>query len=272
MAALVIRDLSKSYLSIEALKGVSLEVNPGEFVALIGRSAAGKSTLLRCINRLVEPTSGEVFLNDVNLTKLGVKRLREARRDIGMIFQEFNLVNRLPVITNVLSGRLGYTSTWRAMLRIFPQADVKRAEELLGKVGLIDFRNNRADQLSGGQRQRVGIARALIQEPKLLLVDEPTSSLDPQIGFEIMELIYRISQESKIPVLISIHDVDLAKEFASRIIALKFGRKVYDGDPSGVSFDAVYKYEKAVEKEGKTQDKTIGEKEEPLQKIEIYEP
>ncbi|MDP2960261.1 MAG: phosphonate ABC transporter ATP-binding protein [candidate division Zixibacteria bacterium] len=245
---LVVKDLTKIYPNGEkAVNKVSIKVNQGEFVGLIGRSAAGKSTLLRCINRLVEPTSGEVFLNGVNITKLDMKGLREVRRDIGMIFQEFNLVNRLSVIMNVLSGRLGYVSTLRAMFRFFPKEDIERAEMLLEKVGLSDFKNNRVDQLSGGQRQRVGIARALIQEPLLLLVDEPTSSLDPQIGYEIMELIQRISKEYKIPVLISIHNVDLAKEFASRIIALKFGRMIYDGDPIGVDFDAVYKYEKAVE-------------------------
>ena len=271
MTALVVRDLNKSFPGVEALKEVSLEVDSNGFVALIGRSAAGKSTLLRCINRLVEPTSGEVFLYSVNLTKLDVKRLREARRDIGMIFQEFNLVNRLPVITNVLSGRLGYVSTWRAILRVFPKEDIERAEELLERVGLIDFRDNRADRLSGGQRQRVGIARALIQKPKLLLIDEPTSSLDPQIGYEIMELIHKISQESKIPVLISIHAVDLAKEFATKIIALRFGRKIYDGDPKGLNFDAVYKYEKAIEAE-EAQEKTIQERAKDSQKVEMYEP
>jgi phosphonate transport system ATP-binding protein len=271
MEALVVRDLKKSYSGVEALKAVSLEVDSDGFVALIGRSAAGKSTLLRCINRLVEPTSGEVFLYGVNLMKLNVKRLREARRDIGMIFQEFNLVNRLPVITNVLSGRLGYVNTWRAIFRVFPKDDIERAEELLERVGLIDFRNSRADQLSGGQRQRVGIARALIQNPKLLLVDEPTSSLDPQIGYEIMELIRQISQESKIPVLISIHAVDLAKEFASKIVALKFGQKVYDGDPDGVDFDAVYKYEKTIEAE-EAPKKEIQKQGKGSEKVDVYEP
>jgi len=271
MAALIIKDLNKSYSGLEALKEVSLEVSSDGFVALIGRSAAGKSTLLRCINRLVEPSSGEVFLYGTNLTKLNTKRLMEARRGIGMIFQEFNLVNRLSVITNVLSGRLGYVSSWRAILRVFPKKDIERAEELLERVGLIDFRNHRADQLSGGQRQRVGIARALIQDPKLLLVDEPTSSLDPQIGYEIMELIKKISQESKIPLLISIHVVDLAKEFATKIIALKFGRKVYDGDPNGVDFDAVYKYEKATEAE-EAQKKEIQEQRNDSGKVEMYEP
>jgi phosphonate transport system ATP-binding protein len=249
MIELAVNDLYKSYSGVEALKGVNLEVNSNEFVALIGRSAAGKSTLLRCINRLVEPTSGEVLFRGKDLTTLDTKRLREARRDIGMIFQEFNLVNRLPVITNVISGRLGYLSTWRVMFRTFPKEDIQRAEAILDRVGLLDFKEHRADQLSGGQRQRVGIARALIQEPKLLLIDEPTSSLDPQIGYEIMELMREISVETKIPVLISIHDIDLAKEFASRIIALKFGEKIFDGNPDDVCFDEVYKYEKQVEAE-----------------------
>ena len=251
MIELTIKDLYKSYDGVEALKNVSLEVKSDEFVALIGRSAAGKSTLLRCINRLVEPTSGEVLFCGKDLTTLDTKRLRDSRRDIGMIFQEFNLVNRLPVLTNVLSGRLGYINTWRVMFRVFPKEDIQRAEELLERVGLIDFKAHRADKLSGGQRQRVGIARALIQNPKLLLIDEPTSSLDPQIGHEIMELMREIAEETKIPVLISIHDIDLAKEFASRIIALKFGEKIFDGDPDDVCFDEVYKYEKQIEAEQK---------------------
>jgi len=251
MIELAVKNLYKSYSGVEALKGVNLEVKSDEFVALIGRSAAGKSTLLRCINRLVEPTSGEVLFRKIDLITLDTKRLREARRDIGMIFQEFNLVNRLPVITNVLSGRLGYLSNWRVMFRVFPKEDIQRAEELLERVGLIDFKDHRADKLSGGQRQRVGIARALIQDPKLLLIDEPTSSLDPQIGYEIMELMREIAEETKIPVLISIHNIDLAKEFASRIIALKFGEKIFDGNPDDVCFDAVYKYEKQIEAEQK---------------------
>lgn len=249
MIELEVKNLYKSYSGVEALKGVDLEVNSDEFVALIGRSAAGKSTLLRCINRLIEPTSGEVLFRGVDLEKLGTKKLREARRDIGMIFQEFNLVNRLPVITNVLSGRLGYLSTWRVMFRLFPKKDIQKAEDILERVGLIDFKDHRADNLSGGQRQRVGIARALIQDPKLLLIDEPTSSLDPQIGYEIMELMHKIAEETKIPVLISIHDIDLAKEFANRIIALKFGEKIFDGNPDDVNFDNVYKYEKKIESE-----------------------
>lgn len=267
MTELIVRDLKKLYPGVEALTGVSFEVSSDEFVVLIGRSAAGKSTLLRCINRLVEPTGGEVFFRGVNLTKLNKKSLRQARRNIGMIFQEFNLVNRLPVITNVLSGRAGYVSTWRIMLRAFPKEDIERAEALLERVGLIDFRHQRADQLSGGQRQRVGIARALIQNPELLLIDEPTSSLDPQIGHEILELIYEMFQESKIPVLISIHTVDLAKEFATRIIALKFGRKVYDGDPNDVDFDAVYKYEKTIEAQ-EDEEKEIRKRGESNKKVE----
>ena len=269
MIELAVKDLYKSYSGVEALKGVNLEVKSDEFVALIGRSAAGKSTLLRCINRLVEPTSGEVLFRGIDLTTLDTKELREARRDIGMIFQEFNLVNRLPVITNVIAGRLGYLNTWRVMFRAFPKEDIQRAEEILERVGLIDFKEHRADRLSGGQRQRVGIARALIQDPKLLLIDEPTSSLDPQIGHEIMELMLEISEETKIPVLISIHDIDLAKEFASRIIALKFGQKIFDGNPEDVCFDEVYKYEKQIEADQRkaeiSEDKSKKE-----EQIEIY--
>ena len=164
-------------------------------MALIGPSGAGKSTLIRCVNRLVEPTSGKVFLGDQELTSLGAGRLRRARRQMGMIFQEYALVERLTVMENVLSGRLGYVGFWRSFLRKFPQSDIDEAFRLLERVGLDDMVDKRADELSGGQRQRVGIARALIQNPQLLLVDEPTASLDPKTSRQIMRLVCELCEE-----------------------------------------------------------------------------
>jgi len=218
-----------------ALDGVTLDVPAGQVVALIGPSGAGKSTLIRCINRLVEPTSGQVLLDGLDLTPLGRGPLRLARRRIGMIFQEFALVERLTVMENVLSGRLGYVGFWRGYLRRFPQADVERAFELLARVGLEDFVDKRADALSGGQRQRVGIARALMQAPELLLVDEPTASLDPKTSRQIMRLLSELCAERGLAAIINIHDVKLAQRFVQRVIGLAAGRVVYDGLPGGLT-------------------------------------
>lgn len=230
--ALQVRDLRAGYAGREILRGVSFSVAPDDFFAIIGPSGAGKSTLIRCVNRLVEPTSGEVLLDGRNLVTLGQRHLREARRNIGMIFQEFNLIERLSVIDNVLTGRLGYTGTLRSFFRKFRREDVGRALELLERVGLKDHVHKRADRLSGGQRQRVGIARALMQNPRLLLVDEPTSSLDPKIAREVMQLIRGIANELRIPVLCNIHDVKLATEFCTHIIGLQDGVKKFEGRPS----------------------------------------
>ncbi len=222
-----------------ALDGVSLEVPAGQIVALIGPSGAGKSTLIRCINRLVEPTSGRVVLDGLDLTALGRGPLRLARRRIGMIFQEFALVERLTVMENVLSGRLGYVGFWRSWLRRFPAADVARAFELLARVGLEGFVDQRADALSGGQRQRVGIARALMQAPALLLVDEPTASLDPKTSRQIMRLLSELCAERNLAAIINIHDVLLAQRFVQRVIGLRAGRVVYDGPPDGLTPDVL---------------------------------
>lgn len=231
MEALVVENLNKTYLGgEEALRGVSIEVARKEFVGLIGLSGSGKSTLLRCINRLVEPDSGKVFLGGTEITALGKKNLKLARRNMGMIFQEFNLIERLTVLHNILSGRLGYVGLWRSILRKFPQGDIDRAMQISKVVGIQPYLHKRADELSGGQRQRVGIARALIQDPQLLLVDEPTSSLDPAIGRDVMREIHRISKELEVPVLISIHDVGLALEFADRIVAMRDGLVVSEGE------------------------------------------
>ena len=222
-----------------ALKGVDLTVPDGQIMALIGPSGAGKSTLIRCINRLVEPTGGKVFLNDLELSALGAGQLRRARRRMGMIFQEYNLVERLSVMENVLSGRLGYVGFWRSYFRRFPQSDVDEAFRLLGRVGLDHMVDKRADELSGGQRQRVGICRALAQDPELLLVDEPTASLDPKTSRQIMRLICELCGERKLSAIINIHDVMLAQMFAQRIVGLKLGEIVYDGPPDGLTADVL---------------------------------
>ncbi len=227
---LTVNNLRKVYSTgDEALKGVSTTVGGNEVVAMIGPSGAGKSTFIRCINRLTEPTEGEVILDDTNLTTLSKNDLRSARRDIGMVFQEYNLVERLSVMENVLSGRLGYVSTWNAFRRNFPQEDIDRAYDILETVGLDGMENKRADELSGGQRQRVGIARAVIQEPKILLADEPTSSLDPDTSHAVMELLTDIAANAEIPVLINIHEVPLAVEYTDRILGLYDGELVFDG-------------------------------------------
>ncbi len=226
---LEISDLVKTYPNgLKALHGISLAVDRPMVVAIIGSSGAGKSTLIRCVNRLVEPTSGRVVLNGTEITALGRHGLRKARRRIGMIFQEYNLVERLTVMENVLSGRLGYVSFWRAYRRHYPPDDVAAAFEILDRVGLEGRENARADALSGGQRQRVGIARALMQRPELLLVDEPTASLDPKTSRQIMRLIVELAHERGTPVLINIHDDALAQTFADHIVGLRDGRDVLE--------------------------------------------
>jgi phosphonate transport system ATP-binding protein len=227
-----VSSLSKRYKGgDEALRGVSFDVPAGQVVALIGPSGSGKSTLIRCINRLVKPTSGSVELNGTDITRLGARGLRRARRLMGMIFQEYALVERLTVMENILSGRLGYVSFWRSFLRRFPKGDVDKAFALLDRVGLSDHVDKRASDMSGGQRQRVGIARALEQDPALLLVDEPTASLDPKTARQIMRLICEVCRERGLPAIISMHDVPLAKMFADRVIGLSAGEIVFDGPP-----------------------------------------
>jgi phosphonate transport system ATP-binding protein len=232
---LEIQGLVKRYPTGDhALRGVDLTVPDGQVMALIGPSGAGKSTLIRCINRLVEPTAGRVDLDGEDLTRLGPRALRRARRQIGMIFQEFALVERLSVMENVLSGRLGYVGFWRSALRRYPPTDIDRAFDLLDRVGLAGFEDKRADALSGGQRQRVGIARALMQEPTLLLVDEPTASLDPKTSRQIMRLITELALERRVAAIINIHDVALAKRFVPRIVGLREGTLVFDGAPAAL--------------------------------------
>jgi phosphonate transport system ATP-binding protein len=240
-----VTDLRKTYpTGDEALKGVTTSVEGSETVAMIGPSGAGKSTFIRCVNRLTEPSGGQVYLDETELTGLGDDALRSARRDIGMIFQEYNLVERLTVMENVLTGRLGYVSAWQAFRRSFPPEDIERAYQILDRVGLGDMENKRVDELSGGQRQRVGIARAVIQQPKILLVDEPTSSLDPETSDTVMRLLTDIAAEREVPVLINIHEVDLAMKHADRIVGLHDGELVFEGPPSALDqrgLDQVYR-------------------------------
>ncbi len=227
-----IKGLTKRYRTGDlALKGIDIDVPDGQVMALIGPSGAGKSTVIRCINRLVEPTSGTITLNDTEIVALSSGNLRRMRRRMGMIFQEYALVERLSVMENVLSGRLGYVGFWQSWARKFPQSDIDEAFRLLARVGLDHMADKRADELSGGQRQRVGICRALIQNPELLLVDEPTASLDPKTSRQIMRLIKELCGERKLAAIINIHDVMLAQMFAERIVGLKLGEIVYDGPP-----------------------------------------
>jgi phosphonate transport system ATP-binding protein len=219
---------------VVALNDVSLTVPDGEFLIIIGLSGSGKSTLLRCINRLVEPTSGEIWLDDVELTRLSPSQLREARKRIGMIFQQFNLVKRSSVLTNVLSGRLGSTSSFRSLIGRFPAKEYERAYSNLIRVGIPEKATQRADTLSGGQQQRVAIARALMQDPHLMLADEPVASLDPATSHSVMKYLEEINQQDGITVLCNLHFLSLARRYATRVVALKAGEIVFDGLPADI--------------------------------------
>ncbi len=233
--------LVKEYLPGKpVLRGIDLQFEGAALTAIIGPSGTGKSTLIRCVNRLVEPTSGRIVLDGQDLVGLRGDALRHARSRIGMVFQEYNLVERLSVMENLLTGVLGKTPAWKAWLRKFEPEDIARAWDMLQVVGLQDFANARADSLSGGQRQRVGISRAVMQRPALLLADEPTSSLDPKTSVEIMELLKTVATRQGIPVIVNMHDVDLARRFADRIVGMSGGHVVYDGGEAGLS-DTVLK-------------------------------
>jgi phosphonate transport system ATP-binding protein len=223
-----------------ALRDVSFEVPDGQFLAIIGLSGSGKSTLLRCINRLVEPTSGRVLWNGEDVTAATQEDLRLIRRRIGMVFQHFNLVHRSKVITNVLAGRLGYVNPALAIMNRFPRADVAKAMAQLERVGLNEKARARADELSGGQQQRVGIARAMMQDPQMILADEPVASLDPVLAHSIMQYLELINDEDEVTVLCSLHFLDLVHRYADRAIALNQGELVFDGAPQAID-DARFK-------------------------------
>ena len=240
--ALQIERLVKEYhAGIPVLKSINLTIANTGLTSIIGPSGTGKSTLIRCINRLVTPTSGRILLNfageQVDMAQLQGRALRRARRHIGMVFQEYNLVERLTVMENLLTGRLGYLSAWRAWRRKFDPQDFAHAHDLLSVVGLSAFANQRVDALSGGQRQRVGIARALMQQPSVLLADEPTSSLDPKTSVEIIQLLRHQGVQRNIPVMVNIHDVELARKYSDRIVGMTGGHVVYDGTPDGLTED-----------------------------------
>ena len=221
------------------LDGVDLVVRPGEFVVILGKSGAGKTTLLRTINRLVEPTGGVVRVDGREVTGAPPAALREIRRRIGMIFQQFNLVRRVSVLENVLAGRLGYVSTLRSLAGHFPAQDRRRAVDCLTQVGLAHFAERRADTLSGGEQQRVAIARALAQSPAVILADEPTASLDPQLTDSIMDLLRSINVTHGITIIVSQHQLETALAYAGRLVGLRQGRVMFDGAPSAVTPDVV---------------------------------
>ena len=232
---LEVKNLTKIYNGeVKALDNVSFNVEEGEFLAVIGLSGSGKSTLLRCINRLVEPTAGQIIWNGVDITAANQSELRLIRRKIGMVFQHFNLVSRSQVITNVLSGRLGYVNPMLSIVNRFPQEDVHSALHQLDRVGIKNQAHKRADELSGGQQQRVGIARAMIQNPDMILADEPVASLDPVLAHSIMQYLEKINQEDGVTVLCSLHFLDLVHRYADRAIALNEGILMFDGSPRAI--------------------------------------
>ena len=226
---LKIQNVTKTYPNgTQALKDVSFDVKDGEFLVVIGLSGSGKSTLLRCITRLIDPTEGKIFWDGTDITAAPPADLRNIRRKIGMVFQQFNLVKRSSVIANVLSGRLGYVNPWLSLVGIWPEDEKQKALQSLERVGIADKAYNRADALSGGQQQRVGIARALMQDPKLILADEPVASLDPVLSHSILQYLEQLNQEG-ITVICSLHFLDLVHRYATRVVALKDGVKVFEG-------------------------------------------
>lgn len=232
---LKIENLTKIYDGgTQALDDVSFEVQDGEFLAIIGLSGSGKSTLLRCINRLIEPTEGTITWDGIDVTNASQEELRRVRRRIGMVFQHFNLVNRSKVLTNVLAGRLGYLNPALSLVNRFPKADIDKAHAQLARVGLEDKWNARADELSGGQQQRVGVARAMMQDPQIMLADEPVASLDPVLARSIMQYLQLINDEDGTTVICSLHFLDLVHEYADRVIALNDGKLVFEGSPKEI--------------------------------------
>ncbi len=242
MAILKVRDLCKSYgKEVQALKGVSFSVKEGDFLSIIGPSGSGKSTLLRCINRMIEPSSGHIEFDGKDVTALGRRELRDTRTRIGMIFQHYNLVNRLTVMENVLHGRLGHKSTVYGMLGIYSEKEKVMAHKILKKLGLEDQALKRCDALSGGQKQRVGIARALVQEPRIILCDEPIASLDPSSSKIIMDHLKRISKDMGITVIMNLHQVDVAVKYADKIIGINSGNLVFEDKPEELKKKDIYR-------------------------------
>lgn len=238
------QNISKTFPDgTQALKNVSLTVNAGEFVVIVGLSGAGKSTLIRCVNRLVEPTAGTLLVDGVDVTKMGDAELRRWRTKVGMIFQNYNLVKRSSVLRNVMAGRLGHTGTLRSLVGLFAKTDLDMAKRALDRVGIAEKIYTRADSLSGGQQQRVSIARALCQNPKILLADEPVASLDPPTSHSVMRDLKRINREDKITTLVNLHFIDMAQEYADRIIGMRAGEVVFDGPAAAVTektFEEIY--------------------------------
>ncbi len=235
-----IRGLRKTFPpNTVALDGIDLDVSPGEFVMVIGQSGAGKSTLLRCLNRLIEPTAGEIALNGSRVTGATPEGLRAVRRQMGMIFQQFNLVKRASVMENVLAGRLGHVPGVPSLFGRFPRHDRELAMACLRRVGLEEFAGRRADRLSGGEQQRVAIARALAQEPKMILADEPTASLDPRLTESIMGILQRINRERGLTLIVSQHMLETALSYGTRIVGLRQGRVAFDGQPGAITPDVV---------------------------------
>ena len=241
---IVFDDVSKRFPNGHlALKNVSLSFAPGEFVVVVGLSGAGKSTLVRCVNRLVTPTNGRVLVDGTDVTALSDAGLRRVRARVGMIFQSYNLVRRSSVLRNVLAGRLAYLPTWRTLLGLFPKSDVNLALSSLVRVGIGEKAYQRADTLSGGQQQRVAIARALTQQPRILLADEPVASLDPPTAHQVMRDLKTLSREENLTTLVNLHFVDMAMEYADRIVGLRAGEVVFDGPSKGMTdrtFEEIY--------------------------------
>jgi phosphonate transport system ATP-binding protein len=249
---LQIQNLTKVYGgTVLALDDVTFDIPKGQFLAVIGLSGSGKSTLLRCINRLIDPTSGKIIWNGRDITAANDEELRMIRRKIGMVFQHFNLVHRSTVLTNVLSGRLGYVNPAWSLLNRFPEKDVENAMQQLERVGIADKWRNRADELSGGQQQRVGIARAMMQDPEIILADEPVASLDPVLAHSIMQYLEQINKELGVTIICSLHFLDLVHRYADRVVALNLGKKMFDGPPTEID-DAKFKdiYGKEAERVG----------------------
>ncbi len=236
-----VEHLTKVYPNgTQALNDVSFDVKDGEFMVVVGLSGSGKSTLLRCINRLIEPTAGKIYWNEIEVTALKGSDLRAYRRTIGMIFQQFNLVRRSKVLTNVLSGRLGYANPWLSLLGIWKPEDHQRAINALTRVGIAEKADQRADALSGGQQQRVGIARALMQEPRLVLADEPVASLDPVLAHSILQYLEQLNKVDKMTVICSLHFLDLVHRYGTRVIGLKDGYKVFEGLPKQIDRQTMF--------------------------------